>query len=75
MREHMQIVREVAEETGVAFFDLAAEMPATPAYLADSVHVTEAGAVVKARLIGEAIAAAGFIDRWKRADQAATGTP
>ncbi len=68
MREHTQIVRDVAEETGVAFFDLAAEMPATPEYLADAVHVTVAGAEVKASLLAEAVARGGFIDRWKQAE-------
>lgn len=63
MREHTEVVRQVAAETGAGFFDFAAVMPPDPRYFTDAVHLTEEGADLQGRLFAERLAALGYIER------------
>jgi lysophospholipase L1-like esterase len=54
--EHNAVLREVAEENGVPFYDFAAEMTCDPALWDDGRHNTAAGARLKAELF------AAFLD-------------
>ncbi len=74
MKEHREVVRNVARETGAALFEFAEVMPATGQYFADSVHVNEAGAELKAKLFADFIADLGAIDRWQETRHAGQAT-
>ncbi|MGB5339435.1 MAG: SGNH/GDSL hydrolase family protein [Gammaproteobacteria bacterium] len=54
-KENNSVVREVAKEFTSPMFDLARDMPQDRKYWADSVHVNEAGALLKAELIARFI--------------------
>ena len=57
IREQNDMLRGLARDAGVAFYDFAAEMPTDPALWADGPHNNERGAAVKAELF------AAFIER------------
>jgi hypothetical protein len=56
-REQNEVLRAVAREDSVPFYDFAAEMPTDPEYWADGPHNNERGALKKAELF------AAFIER------------
>jgi lysophospholipase L1-like esterase len=62
-KENNDVVREVAADQRVPFFDFAALMPQDAQYWADGRHVNEEGALVKARLFAEYIHDQGLIDQ------------
>ena len=62
-KENNDVVKEVAADQQVPFFDFAAVMPQDAQYWADGRHVNEAGALVKARLFAEFIHAQGLIEQ------------
>jgi lysophospholipase L1-like esterase len=62
-QENNRVVNEVATSHHIPLFDFAAVMPQDVEYWADGRHVSEAGALVKARLFAEFIDAQGLIDR------------
>jgi hypothetical protein len=62
-QENNDVVREVANEHRIPLFDFVRVMPQDQQYWADGRHVNEAGALLKARLFAEFIAAQGFIER------------
>ena len=61
-KENNDVVKEVATDQRVPFFDFAALMPQDAQYWADGRHVNEQGALVKARLFAEYIHDQGLID-------------
>jgi lysophospholipase L1-like esterase len=62
-KENNDVVKEVAAEQQIPFFDFAAVMPQEAVYWADGRHVNEAGALVKARLFALFIHDHGLIDK------------
>lgn len=50
------VLRALADRTPADLYDFAAEMPLDERYFGDDVHLTEAGAALKARLFAHAIA-------------------
>lgn len=69
-KEGNAIVREVADEMGVRFFDFAEHMPKDKKYWADGRHVNERGALAKARLFAAFIDKTGLLDSDHQASQA-----
>lgn len=59
--EHNGILREVAEDAGVLFFDFAAKFPTSKRYYTDGRHVNEDGARLKAKLFGEFLITQGAV--------------
>ncbi len=53
--EHNAVVRDLARNLGVGLVDLEERMPPSLRYFSDPVHMTEAGNLVKARIIAESI--------------------
>jgi lysophospholipase L1-like esterase len=62
-KENNDVVKEVAADQRVPFFDFAALMPQDAQYWADGRHVNEEGALAKARLFAEYIHDQGLIDQ------------
>jgi lysophospholipase L1-like esterase len=62
-QENNEVVRAAANQHGVPLFDFVKVMPQDKQYWADGRHVNEAGALLKASLFAEFIAAQGFIER------------
>ena len=62
-QEINDVVKVVAADQQVPFFDFAAVMPQDAKYWADGRHVNEAGAFEKARLFAEYFHNQGFIDQ------------
>ena len=62
-KENNDVIKEVAADQQVPFFDFAEVMPQDAKYWADGRHVNEAGALEKARLFAEFIDAHGLIKR------------
>jgi lysophospholipase L1-like esterase len=62
--EHNAVMRELADELGLVFVDLAARFPDDETDLfSGSVHLRSAGTRIKARIFHDAIEASGLIER------------
>jgi lysophospholipase L1-like esterase len=59
-RETNRIVEQIAGDTPARFFDFASVFPDDVRYYTDGRHVTEAGAALKARLVGNYLLQQGF---------------
>ena len=53
--EHDQVVRDLAADAGVGLVDLERTMPSSRQYFTDEIHMSEAGNLVKARLVAASI--------------------
>jgi lysophospholipase L1-like esterase len=62
MPEHNAIVKRVAEEEGVDFFDFSEKMPHDTRYMKDGVHVNEEGGRLKAELYFKYFTESGLIE-------------
>ena len=60
-KEHNEVVKEVADESGAYLFEFASLMPTDRKYWADGRHVNEEGAVLKAQLFAKFIQGSGVI--------------
>jgi lysophospholipase L1-like esterase len=56
LAEHNEVTRSVAKQSAVGLIDLERTMPLSLKSFADPIHMTEAGDVIKARLIAERMA-------------------